>query len=69
VSRLIQFSVLRVPGIDLALRAVDFFAADPLHHYMETGMLTGIKARAEQEHSHVDADTTDTAVGSVASTS
>jgi len=47
VPRLIRFAVLRVPGVDLAIRAVEFFVADPLHHYMETGMLTGIKARAE----------------------
>jgi len=43
--RLIRFAVLRLPGVDLAIRALDFFVADPLHHYMETGMLTGIKAR------------------------
>jgi hypothetical protein len=47
VPRLIQFAVLRIPGAGLAARALDFFVADPLHHYMETGMLTGIKARAE----------------------
>jgi hypothetical protein len=47
VPRLIQFAVLRIPGVDLALRALDFFIAGPLHHYMETGMLSGIKARAE----------------------
>lgn len=29
------------------VRGLDFFVGDPLHHYMETGMLTGIKARAE----------------------
>ena len=50
VPRLIRFVVLRLPGADLVLRAVDFFIGDPLHHYMETGMLTGIKARAEREH-------------------
>lgn len=49
---LIRFAVLRVPGADLAIRALDFFAADPLHHYMETGMLNGIKARAEGKHSY-----------------
>jgi hypothetical protein len=47
VPRLIRRAVLRVPGADLAARALDFFVADPLHHYMVTGMLTGIKARAE----------------------
>jgi hypothetical protein len=51
VPRLIQFAVLRIPGADLGLRALDFFIADPLHHYMETGMLTGIKARAEGKRS------------------
>ena len=57
VPRLIRFAVLRVPGVDPALRALDFFVADPLHHYMETGMLTGIKARAEGKYSHAgDAD-------------
>jgi hypothetical protein len=57
LPRLIRFAVLRVPGVALIIRAVDFFVADPLHHYMETGMLTGIKARAEKERSHVDNDT------------
>ena len=50
MPRLIRLVVLRLPGADLVLRAVDFFIGDPLHHYMETGMLTGIKARAEQDH-------------------
>ncbi|HEX9039429.1 MAG TPA: hypothetical protein VF838_00230 [Trebonia sp.] len=54
VPRLIRFAVLRVPGADLALRALDFFVADPLHHYMETGMLTGIKARAEGKYHDAD---------------
>ncbi|MGB8385922.1 MAG: hypothetical protein WCG47_32570 [Dermatophilaceae bacterium] len=57
LPRLIRLTVLRVPGVDLLIRTLDFFVADPLHHYMETGMLTGIKARAEQERSHVDDDT------------
>jgi len=52
VPRLIRCAVLRIPGLDLALRGLDFFIADPLHHYMETGMLTGIKARAEGKISH-----------------
>jgi hypothetical protein len=68
VSRIIRFVLLRVPGVDLAIRAVDFFAADPLHHYMETGMLTGIKARAEQELFNVDADATASTVESMATT-
>jgi hypothetical protein len=69
VPRLIRFAALRVPGVDLAMRALDFFVADPLHHYMETGMLTGIKVRAEQEHSHVDDDAASSALESVATTS
>ncbi len=48
VPRLLRFAVLHVPGVDLALRAFDFFISDPLHHYMETGMLTGIKARGRE---------------------
>lgn len=63
VPRLIRFAVLRVPGLDVALRALDFFVGDPLHHYMETGMLTGIKARAEGKCS--DADDTDAAAPTV----
>lgn len=45
--RVLRFVVEHVPGLDLAVRGFDFFVADPLHHYMETGMLKGIKARAE----------------------
>ncbi len=57
LPRLLRFAVLHVPGVDLALRGFDFFVSDPLHHYMETGMLTGIKARAEGKRSHAeDAD-------------
>ena len=70
MPRLIRFAVVRVPGVDLLIRAVDFFVGDPLHHYMETGMLTGIKARAEKERSHADHDDADAAgptVESVAS--
>jgi hypothetical protein len=52
LPRLIRFAVLRVPGVDLALRALDFFAGDPLYHCMETGMLAGITARAEGKYSH-----------------
>jgi hypothetical protein len=65
VPRLIRFAVLRVPGVDLALRALDFFVADALHHYMETGMLNGIKARAEGKYS--DADDANAAVPAVES--
>jgi hypothetical protein len=69
VPRFIRFAVLRVPGVDLAIRALDFFVGDPLHHYMETGMLTGIKARAEGMCSHAsNADAAAPAVESVATT-
>jgi hypothetical protein len=40
--------VLRVPGLKLVARGFDFLVSDPLHHYMEWGMLQGIKRRAEQ---------------------
>jgi hypothetical protein len=36
-----------IPGAGLVARGIDFFFADPLHHYMESGMLKGIKVRAE----------------------
>ncbi len=55
LPRLIRFAVLRVPGVDLVIRGLDFFVGDPLHHYMDTGMLNGIKARAEGEYSHMPA--------------
>jgi hypothetical protein len=58
LPRLLRFAVLHVPGVDLALRGFEFFVSDPLHHYMETGMLTGIKARAEGKYSHAPATLT-----------
>jgi hypothetical protein len=67
LPRLIRFAILHVPGVDLALRGFDFFVSDPPHHYMETGMLTGIKARAEGTYSHAgNADPPDPAVEPVA---
>jgi hypothetical protein len=66
VPRLIRRAFLRIPGVDLAAGALDFFVADPLHHYMETGMLTGIKARAEGKCSHASA--ADAAAPAVAAT-
>ena len=69
LPRLLRFAVLHVPGVDLALRGFDFFVSDPLHHYMETGMLTGIKARAEGKYSHAsNADAAAPAVEPVAAT-
>ena len=46
-GRLLQLALVRLPGAELTARAVDFFIGDPLHHYMEVGMLRGIKQRAE----------------------
>lgn len=46
-SRALQFAITHIPGARLVARGLDFFFADPLHHYMEVGMLEGIKARAE----------------------
>ena len=70
LPRLLRFAVLHVPGADLALRGFDFFVSDPLHHYMETGMLTGIKARAEGKYCHAsNADPAAPAVEPVAATS
>jgi hypothetical protein len=46
-SRLLHLALVRLPGAELTARAVDFFIGDPPHHYMEAGMLRGIKQRAE----------------------
>ncbi len=46
-TRVLQSAMVRIPGAELVARAIDFFISDPLHHYMETGMLRGIKQRAE----------------------
>ena len=70
LPRLLRFAIVHLPGVDLALRGFDFFVSDPLHHYMETGMLAGIKARAEGRYSHAsNADTAATTVEPVATTS
>jgi hypothetical protein len=45
--RLLHVAMVRIPGLELMARAIDFFIGDPLHHYMEAGMLRGIKQRAE----------------------
>jgi hypothetical protein len=47
LSRAAAFVVTHVPGMDLLARVLDLFVSDPLHHYMEVGMLKGIKERAE----------------------
>ncbi|MGY1617088.1 hypothetical protein ACI797_10120 [Geodermatophilus sp. SYSU D00691] len=46
--RLIAFAVRHLPGADLLARVFDFLISDPLHHYMETGMLKGVRKRAEE---------------------
>jgi hypothetical protein len=69
LPRLLRFAVLHLPGVDLALRGFDFFVSDLLHHYMETGMLAGIKARAEGKYAHAsNADAAAAAVEPVAAT-
>ena len=47
LMRAIAHAVVHFPGLLLLARAIDFFISDPLHHYMEVGMLKGIKDRAE----------------------
>lgn len=69
LPRLLRFAVLHIPGVDLVLRGFDFFVSDLLHHYMETGMLAGIKARAEGKYAHAsNADPAAPAVEPVAAT-
>ena len=46
-SRALHFAITRIPGAEILARGIDFFFSDPLHHYMESGMLKGIKERAE----------------------
>jgi hypothetical protein len=52
LTRAISSMVRNVPGAKLAARGLGFLAGDPLHHYMETGMLRGTKARAEGKYGH-----------------
>lgn len=47
LSRFAGLVVRHLPGADLLARGFDFIVSDPLHHYMELGMLKGIKSRAE----------------------
>ncbi|WLQ05082.1 SRPBCC family protein [Arthrobacter oryzae] len=46
-TKAVAFALQRVPGAMLLARGIDFLIGDPLHHYMEVGMLRGIKQRAE----------------------
>lgn len=56
VTRAIKFTVIHIPGAKLLARGLDFFVGDPLHHYMETGVLKGTKARAEGRFRDADPD-------------
>jgi len=47
VTRALAFTLQKVPGAMMLARAVDLFLGDPLHHYMEVGVLRGVKQRAE----------------------
>lgn len=49
-TRAIAFVVRHVPGGMLLARGIDLFVGDPLHHYMEIGVLRGTKARAEGKY-------------------
>jgi hypothetical protein len=46
-SQILHVAIRYVPGAELLARGLDFFLSDPLHHYMESGMMKGIKQRAE----------------------
>lgn len=46
-TRALAFVLQKVPGAMMLARAVDLFIGDPLHHYMEVGVLRGVKQRAE----------------------
>ena len=47
VTRALAFTLQKVPGALMLARGVDLFIGDPLHHYMEVGVLRGVKQRAE----------------------
>lgn len=55
VTKALAFAVRHVPGGILLARGVDFFIGDPLHHYMEVGLLRGTKERAEGTYHDVEA--------------
>lgn len=66
VTKALAFTVRHVPGGMLLARGVDFFIADPLHHYMEVGVLRGTKERAEGKYDDDTGGTTPAAVEPVA---
>lgn len=53
VTRAISYAARHVPGAMLLARGIDFFIGDPLHHYMEVGLLRGTKERAEGRYDGV----------------
>ena len=62
MSKAIAFTVRHVPGAMLLARGIDLFVGDPLHHYMEIGVLRGIKQRAEGQSDNAgDSDSTTSA--------
>ena len=42
--RMIGAAAKHVPGVVSLARAIDYFVGDSLHHYMEVGMLEGVKS-------------------------
>lgn len=50
LTKAIAFALHHVPGAMLLARGIDLLIGDPLHHYMEVGMLRGIKQRAEGKY-------------------
>ncbi|MGX5716363.1 hypothetical protein [Arthrobacter sp. MAHUQ-56] len=57
-TRALAFTLQNVPGAMLLARAVDLFIGDPLHHYMEVGVLRGVKQRAEAAQAQAAAQPT-----------
>jgi hypothetical protein len=53
LTKAIAFALHHVPGAMLLARGIDLLIADPLHHYMEVGVLRGVKQRAEGLHDGV----------------
>lgn len=53
MTRAMVFTARHTPGAMLLIRAVDVLVGDPLHHYMEVGLLRGTKERAEGKYDDV----------------
>lgn len=53
VTKAISYAARHIPGAMLLARGIDFFIGDPLHHYMEVGVLRGTKERAEGKYNSV----------------